>query len=65
MERLGILDGFVHLKLSAKNTSSASTTPSMYPFPKYVIKILENEYKHLKLTMQKSISGYNFMEFML
>lgn len=34
---LGILEGFVPLKLSAKNTSSASITPSTYPLPKNVL----------------------------
>jgi len=36
-ERLSILEGFVPLKLSAKNTSSASITPSTYPLPKNVL----------------------------
>ena len=32
-----MLEGFIPLKLSAKNTSSASTTPSTYPLPKNVL----------------------------
>jgi len=52
-----MLEGFVPLKLSAKNTSSASTTPSTYPLPKNVL------IQSRILCLQKKLVAMLFLQF--